>query len=60
MDTSCVLMETFCVNFLLVTLDRNFAKWSPTGETEEAFYKGDSILHLTTAREFTMILKQVN
>ena len=33
-------METFCVNFLLVTLDRNFAKWSPTGETEEALQGG--------------------
>ena len=40
MDMSCVLMETFCVNFLLVTLDRNFARWSPIGETEETLQGG--------------------
>ena len=31
----------------------------PLGRLKK-LYKGDSILHLTTAREFTMILKQVN
>lgn len=40
MDVPCVLMETFCVSFLLVTPAHNFARWSPTGKTEETLRGG--------------------